>query len=390
MEHEQPGRWDVIVLGAGVIGAAALDALARRGARVLGLDRYELPNAMGSSHGGTRVIRTAYFEGQDYVPLLQESWSAWHELQAWRGTTLLRQTGVLHFGPSDLVEPVLACARDLALPHEAVTGAEIAARWPAFRPGPDDIGIHEDGGGLLRAERCVSALLERAMANGADIRGMQRVLGVECGAHEVVVHTASASHRAARVVLALGAWSEGEANPLPVTPAAALPLTIERQVQLWFQPRDRSLVTPERMPVFLRFGHDSTFYGLPQAELPGVKVCQHHGGASTHADALDRTFHSRDETKVRAFVRDHLPAADGPLLSARVCMYSTTPDEHFIVGAHPNHPERAVLACGFSGHGFKLAPAVGRLVADLVDGAASGRVPMFDPRRFLGPVAPSR
>lgn len=386
MDRAQPERWDAIVIGAGVIGAAALDALARRGARVLGLDRHEVPNARGSSHGGTRVIRTAYFEGQDYVPLLQESWRAWQELQAWRGTTLLRQTGVLHFGPADLVEPVLACARDQGLPHTAVDAATIAARWPAFRPGVGDVGIFEEGGGLLRAERCVSALLERAMAHGAEIRGMQAVHGVECDADEVRVHTANATLRASRVVLALGAWSQGDASPLPVSPAAALPLTIERQVQLWFQPRDRAVVTPQRMPVFLRFGHDATFYGLPEAELPGVKVCQHHGGDTTRAESLDRAFRPSDEAKVRAFVRAHLPAADGPLLSARVCMYSTTPDEHFVVGKHPNHPERAVLACGFSGHGFKLAPAVGRLVADLVDGAASGEVPMFDPARFAAPA----
>ena len=382
MVREQPERWDAIVIGAGVIGAAALDALARRGARVLGLDRFELPNAKGSSHGGTRVIRTAYFEGQAYVPLLQESWQAWQELQAWRGTTLLRQTGVLHFGPADIVEPVLACARDQALPHAAQTAAQIAARWPAFRPGVGDIGIHEEGGGLLRAERCVSALLERAMAHGAELRGMQRVLGVESGANEVLVHTAGGTLRTHRVVLALGAWSEGDANQLPVSPATALPLTIERQVQLWFQPRDRGLVTPARMPVFLRFGHEATFYGLPEAELPGVKVCQHHGGDTTQADLLDREFRASDEAQVRAFVQAHLPAADGPLLSARVCMYSTTPDEHFVVGPHPNHPQNVVLACGFSGHGFKLAPAVGRLVADCVQGDANGQLALFDPGRF--------
>jgi sarcosine oxidase len=371
-------RWDVIVIGVGVIGAAALDALAGRGRRVLGLDRFDIPNVVGSSHGGTRVIRMAYFEGQDYVPLLQRSWRAWEALAAWRGERLLRRTGILHFGPEPMLRSVLACARERGLAHTAVDAAEIAARWPAFTPAADDAGIYEDDGGVLFAERCVSALVDRAVARGAEVRARQRVVAIEPGPAGVVVRTATETLCADRVVLAVGAWSEGDACPLPM----ALPLRIDRQVQLWFGARAPALVGPDRLPAFLRFSDDGVFYGMAQMELPGVKVCEHFGGEATRADALDRDLRLSDEARVRAFVRAHLPAADGPLLGARVCMYTTTPDENFVIGAHPDHPERVVVAAGFSGHGFKLAPAVGELVADCVDGDGAAVPLIFDPRRF--------
>ncbi len=371
-------RWDAIVIGAGVMGAAAIDALARRGKRVLGLERFEVPNARGSSHGGTRVIRMAYFEGAEFLPLLERSWRAWEELASWRRAPLLVRTGVLHFGPEARVRPVVECARAAALPHEPLDAASISARWPAFRPGEGDTGIYEDAGGVLRAERCVSALVERAIEHGASVRGHQRVVAVDVSARECVVRTDDEEHRAERVVLALGAWSEGDASLVP----NALPLVVERQAQLWFAPRAPELVSPERMPVFLRFADDGVFYGLPRVELPGVKVCEHGGGELARAESLDRSFRASDEARVRAFVREHLPAADGPLLAARICMSTRTPDESFVVGPHPSEPARVVLACGFSGHGFKLAPAVGELIADHVDGSRTAALPLFDPARF--------
>jgi sarcosine oxidase len=367
-----PPALDAVVIGVGVIGAACLDALARRGLRVLGLDRWQIPHAMGSSHGGTRVIRMAYFEGPDYVPLLQRSWRAWEALAAWRGERLLLRTGVLHFGPEDQVAAVLACARDRALPHQALSAAEIAARWPAFRPAAADAGIYEDDGGVLYAERCVSALVERAIDHGAEVRGGQRVRGVVAGADGVVVDTDAGPVRAAKVVLAAGAWSAGAEALLPLP----LPLRVERQVQLWFAPTAPALVTPAAMPVFLRFSREGTFYGMPRVELPGVKVCEHFGGVATTAEALDRTPTAADESRVRAFVERHLPAAAGPLLGARVCMYTTTADEHFVIGPHPDHAERVVVATGMSGHGFKLAPAIGELVADCV-ADADAEIPAF-------------
>jgi len=370
-------RVETVVVGLGVMGAAALDALAGRGGEVLGIERFAVPHAQGSSHGETRVIRKAYSEDPAYVPLLHEAWSAWEELERSVGERLLSRTGALHLGPRDHagVAAVRRSVREHDLAVEELDARAIARRFPALVPGPDDVGILEHDGGFLAAERCVAALAARAVARGARIRSGERVLAVEVGGDAVRVRTDRGELLADKLVLAQGAWSEGDASVLPIP----VPLGIERQVQLWFRPREPELFAPERMPVFIHFRPDAAFYGIPLVGR-GLKVCQHHGGAATRAESLDREVHAGDEAPVRAYLRAHLPAADGERVDARVCMYANTPDDHFAVGPHPSHPERVAIACGFSGHGFKLAPVIGRLVADHLGGAPA--LPLFDPTRF--------
>ena len=371
-------RYDAIVLGLGVMGAASLAELAARGLRVLGIERFDVPNARGSSHGATRVIRKAYFEDPAYVPMLERAWARWEGLSERIGEPLLHRTGALHFGPCDhvCIEGVRKSAHEHSLVIEELDAGEIARRFPALRAGAGDVGILERDGGFLLAERCVSALLEAALAAGAAAHARERAVAVEVGDGGVRVVTERGTYEAERLVLACGAWSEGDASPLSIP----LPLKVERQVQLWFAPRDAALVSPARMPVFVRFG-DECFYGVPHAVVPGVKVCRHHGGSATRAESLDRALHPEDEASVRAFVRAHVPVADGPLLAARVCMYTNTPDDHFAIGPHPEHPTRVTIASGFSGHGFKLAPVVGEIVADSVTGEAAPPA-LFRPDRF--------
>jgi sarcosine oxidase len=368
---------DAIVLGLGVMGSAALHRLALAGKRVRGLDRFEPPHAFGSSHGGTRVTRKAYFEDARYVPLLHRSWALFREMETLAKETLLVQTGGLYFGdPSHAgIEGVLRAVTEHGLAHERLDAAAIRARFPMFAPAEGDEGIFEEEAGVLLAEKCVRAQLTLAIAAGADVRTREHAMQVEVSDHGVRVTTDQGVHEAERLVLATGAWMRGGLVPVPMS------LVVERQVQLYFEPKTPSLFTPARMPVFLRFGEVDTFYGLPELELRGVKVCQHHGGDVTTADALDRDLHADDETKVRAFVKRHLPDADGPLVDARVCMYTNTKDENFMVGVHPASP-RVVLMGGFSGHGFKLAPAMGELVAELVTtGRTTLDAALFDPAR---------
>ena len=375
---------DAIVLGLGVMGGAALHRMALAGLRVRGLDRFDVPNAMGSSHGGTRVTRKAYYEDPRYVPLLHRSWDLFRELERERGETLLVQTGGLYFGePGSLgLEGVERTVREHALAHERLDAAAIRRRFPMFAPADDDVGIFEEAAGALLAERCVAAQIELAIAAGAEARARERATAIEIGAAGVRVTTDRGVHEAERLVLATGAWTKDGLVELE------LPLIVERQVQLWLAPRDRALFTIERMPVFMRFGADGAFYGLPPLALPGVKVCRHHGGEHTRADALDRSLRPADEDDVRAFVRRHVPLADGALLGARVCMYTSTPDEHFVVGVHPVHPRVLVMA-GFSGHGFKLAPALGEAIAELATrGASTHDLSLFDPSRFSARSAP--
>lgn len=375
--------WDVIVVGLGVMGSAALEAIARRGARVLGIERWDVPHANGSSHGGTRVIRKAYYEHADYVPLLHESWDCWRRLEGELGTTLLVQTGGLHFGPPDHpdMQGVMQSVESHDLGHELLRASEITSRFPMFRPSPSDVGVLEVEAGALLAERCVAALAESALRHGATIRAREQVRSIDLDDNGVLIATDRGTYRAPKVVLALGPWWPHNA-PLP----APAPLVVTRQVQLWFGAADGSGATsfsPSRMPVFLRFGQDLV-YGLPwirEAGPAGVKVCDHSRGEATNPEQVDRHFHHRDESSVRRFLQDHMPTANGPLLGARVCMYTSTPDSHFVVGHHPSDA-RLSVAAGFSGHGFKLAPSIGTALARATLDNHATPVPLFDPTRF--------
>jgi sarcosine oxidase len=375
-------RWDAVVVGLGVMGSAALAELARRGLNVLGLERFDIPHGLGSSHGGTRVIRKAYYEHPGYVPLLERSWEAWRRLEAEVGETLLIRTGGLHFGPRDCLEiqDIIGAARAHGLSHEVLDAAGISARHPVFRPGPTDIGVLEHDAGLLFAERCVASLVQVAMRRGATVMARQHVVALDRDGSRLTLRLADGTrHEAERVVLALGPWWPGS-SLLP----APVPLEVERQVQCWVRPRVPEAFQPERFPVFLRFG-ESLIYGLPEAYHPGLKVAQHHGGArfdAAHVDTVHREVSADDLAPVRRFLSAHLPDADGPLLGARVCMYTNTPDGHFALGPHPDEP-RVIAATGFSGHGFKLAPAVGEILADqVVSGSSALMLDLFRHDRF--------
>lgn len=371
---------DAIVLGLGVMGGAALHRLALAGQRALGLEHFDVPNAMGSSHGGTRVTRKAYFEDARYVPLLERSWTLVREMEEASRETLLVRTGGLYFGPAGSAGVLASyeAARAHGLAHEWLDAAAIRARFPMFAVEEGDAGVFEQDAGVLLAEKMVSTQIALAIGAGAEVRAREPATKVELGAGGVRVTTDRGAYEAERLVVALGAWSGASIEGLP---PLEIPLRVERQVQLWFAPRAPALFGPERMPVFLRFGDREAFYGLPSLVHPGVKVCMHHGGEATTPDALDRALRPEDEAPVRAFVRRALPEADGPLLGARVCMYTNAPDEHFVVGAHPAHARVLVMA-GFSGHGFKLAPAMGELIAELATrGATTLDASLFDPRR---------
>lgn len=371
---------DAIVIGLGVMGASALAALAEAGVKVVGLDRFAPPHDRGSSHGQTRVTRKAYFEDPRYVPLLERCFVRYRELEARAGRALFQPSHGLFVGPAGhpAVEAVRHAAELHRLPHEVLGPAEVAARY-SFVPAEGDVAVVEHEAGVLSAEPLVETFLAIAKQAGAEALS-ERVVGLEAGDGGVTVRTERRTLRAAAVVLATGAWSaESALVPPPCS------LVVERQVQLWLAPRDPGAFTPARLPIFIRFDGQRAFYGIPRVPRFGglsdraVKVCAHHGGAVTTADALDRTVTAADEAAVRAFAAAHLPGL-GDVVERRVCMYTNSPDEHFVIGPHPSVP-RTVVLMGFSGHGFKLAPVVGELARDLVLERAAP-LPLFDPQRF--------
>ncbi len=370
-------NYDCIVLGVGGMGSAACYHLARRKKRVLGLEQFDIPHEMGSSHGHSRVIRKAYFEDPRYVPLLHRAFELWRELEAEAGGTLLHLTGGINIGPPDhpCIEGVRESVRLHNLAHAILDAAEIRRRFPALRPVGNVVGIHEMDAGFLRPEQCVLAHVAAARRHGAEIRTGQRVSAVEWTEKEVRVTTADGSLKAERLIVTAGAWL---GNVLPI----GLPLKVERQVQLWFAAREPAIFEAGRMPVFIYFSNDRSYYGIPAFDGRGVKICRHHGGAIVTPDTVDRTVSRADKDDVRAFVRTHLAPLDGPSQDGLVCLYTNTPDENFIIGASPASP-RVIIAGAFSGHGFKFASVVGEIVADLATaGTTRHEIGMFSPTRF--------
>ncbi|MBS2014451.1 MAG: N-methyl-L-tryptophan oxidase [Deltaproteobacteria bacterium] len=380
-------RFDVLVLGVGGMGAATVAHLAERGLAVVGVDRHDIPNALGSSHGDTRVIRKAYFEDPRYVPLLERAYTLWSELEERAGETLFVRTGCLNVGPPS--HPAIVGVRESvarhALAHEVLDASEVRARFPAFLPSPSDLGVFEADAGFLRVEACTRAHARWAERRGAVLLANRGVVATSIAPHDVhVTLDDGVELRARSLVVSAGPWLA--ADPALEAIAAGLRLSVERQVQLYFRPHEAFPMTAPALPAFIHFAADRAFYGIPMhaehGDAPALKVCRHHGGAEVASpDALDREVHEADVEPVRGFMREHLPGGDGPLLRARVCMYTNTPDAHFVVGHLPGHANVVVLG-GFSGHGFKMASVIGEIGADLVTtGRSAFDLDLFRPDR---------
>jgi sarcosine oxidase len=357
-------RYDVIVVGLGAMGSAAAYHLASRGKRVLGLDRFRPPHDMGSSHGRTRIIREAYFEHTSYVPLVRRAYELWADLEQKAGRRLFLQTGGLMIGPPDgvLVKGAQKSAQDHKLTHERLSASEVRRRFPAFEPTDDLHAIWEPRAGVLFPELAIETHLELAAHAGARLQFNEPVLDWQPDGAGVLVTTSTDRYRAERLLLSSGAWVGSLLRGLP------LPLRVERQVLCWFEPiAHADYFLPAHCPIFIwehipgRF-----FYGFPNLG-DGIKAAIHHEGQTADPQHIQREVQSADIEPVRSLLAPRLPGAAGPLRSATVCMYTNTPDTHFIVGHHPEHAQ-VLIASPCSGHGFKFSPVVGELAAMLLEG----------------------
>lgn len=359
-----PEAWDVIVAGVGASGSAAACELARRGLRVLGLDRFAVPNTMSSHHGVNRIIRLAYFEGSAYVPLVRRAYELWQRLERDSGRKLLHVTGSLDLGPggSEGVEGALRSCREHGLAFDHLDGTEIARRFPAVRVPPAYAGVFQPQGGFLASEDAVAAHAALARRFGADIRTGERVLGWQPQGDGVSVRTEAGEHHAGRLVLSCGPWI---GDLVPALAGRAVPI---RQILGWFGMGDAAPFQPDRLPVFVLSTQEGRyFYGFPEWGVPGFKIgCHHHLCEATDPDQLDRTLHPRDEALLRGCVARFFPGADGPVLDHRACLYTNIADEDFVIDVLPGCPQ-VVVASPCSGHGFKFATVVGEIVADLAE-----------------------
>jgi sarcosine oxidase len=355
--------FDVIVIGVGGMGAAAAAELARRGRRVLGLEQFALVHERGSSHGHTRIIRKAYFEQSAYVPLLQRAYERWYALEQERGQHLFTECGCLSIGVEngDLISGVRRSAAEHRLSVEQLPPVELRRRYPAFHFDDSYHGILERDAGFLYVEPCVQAFVDQARFLGAELHEQEPVRSWRADHDAVVVETDRQTYTAARLVITAGAWAAQLLGSL------GLPLTVTRKVLLWFATADPTLFRRDRFPVYIAETPEGNYYGFPAVDGFGHKVARHDGGPVV-ADpvAVDRQVSDDDTRDCRQFLQAHLPLVNGPLQHSKVCLYTLTPDRHFLIDVHPHHPHVAVAA-GFSGHGFKFASVVGEILADLAD-----------------------
>jgi len=321
--------YDAIIVGLGAMGSAAAYHLARNGRRVLGFDRFHPPHEQGSSHGLTRIIREAYFEHPLYVPLVQRAYE--HRLK-----------------------------------HELLSAEELRQRFPAFHPALDAVAVWEPRAGFLVPEQAVQTHLELATQAGATVRFDEPVLSWSAESDGVHVMTARGSWRAGRLLLSAGAWLS------ELLKDWSLPLKLERQVLCWFEPlTNREQLS--RIPIYIcEYAVGRFFYGFPDSP-DGMKAAIHHQGESTKPGVVRRQVTAKEIEAVRSLLGGLVPDAAGTVRSAAVCLYTNTPDEHFVLGQHPKHPQ-VVLASPCSGHGFKFSPAIGEIAACLLE----GNKPQFD------------
>lgn len=366
--------FDVIVLGVGGVGSAALYHLARRGARVLGIEQFALAHDRGSSHGQTRLIRQTYFEHPDYVPLVQRAFDGWTLLEQATGAELYRQVGLIQIGPpeGEVIRGVRASAAEHALPIENLAAADAMRRFPGVRIADDCEAVYETRAGYLFVERCVEAHVAAAQQLGAELHFNENVRGWKVSAGTVVVETDRGQYAAERLVIAAGAWS------VPLLEEIGIALELRRKPLYWYQTLADDYRAERGFPGFLFDLAEGCFYGFPQIDAAGLKVAEHSGGrVIADPTNVDRELDPADEARVARFVEQHLPRVSSVRTRHAVCMYTMSRDGHFILDQHPEHPEVAFVA-GLSGHGFKFAGVLGEELARL---ALDGKV---DPRaRFL-------
>jgi len=382
-------RYDVIVIGVGAMGSATLYHLARRGRRVLGLERFDIPHEMGSSHGVTRVIRLAYFEHPAYVGLLKRAYELWNQLERAAGEQLLHITGSIDAGPPDspnFIGSRTSC-EEHGLAHEVLTSAELSRRFPGYSLPADTMAVFQPQGGFILPERSIVAHVTQAQSHGAEVHAREAVIDWQPTARGVRVVTSRGAYEADRLIISAGAWLGQLVAPLA---RLAVP---ERQVLGWFQPNRAELFQPNRLPVFNVTVPEGRYYGTPVFGIPGFKVgCYHHHHENVDPSTIDRDCHPRDEATLRSFVQKYFPEAAGPTMGMKVCMFTNTPDEHFIIDAHPDYPQ-VFIASPCSGHGFKFASVVGEIMADLAEqGGTRLPVDMFKLSRFgseTGSAAPN-
>ncbi|HJW39853.1 MAG TPA: N-methyl-L-tryptophan oxidase [Rhizomicrobium sp.] len=375
-------NYDVVVVGLGAMGSAALYALAQRGRRVIGIDRFEPGHDLGSSYGESRIIRMAYYEDPVYVPLLRLAYEAWGRLESHTGEQLLTITGILEAGVegSALVEGSLRSALQHDIPHEMLLPAQVNRRFPAFSIPPDWHCVFQPDAGILQPEKAINMFVKSASQLGASVALGTRVDSVlPVGEHVEVQLESGETIEAGSAVIAVGPWIQD------LVPELGSNMRLTRQPLMWFEPLERQLVLPQCMPVFFFDTPDDLIYGFPDFRGSGVKIGSHlSGGELTSADEIRAEVSDAEKAHLKRMMARYIPAAAGRVQQTHVCIYTRSTDEHFVLGLHPS-ASQIVLASPCSGHGFKFASIFGEILADLAMSRATDKpIDFFRPNRLIG------
>jgi sarcosine oxidase len=368
-------RFDVIVAGLGAAGSATLYHLARRGANVAGFDAFSPPHAFGSSHGETRMIREAYYEDPRYVPLLRRAYELWHELGDDARETMIVETGGVFAGPpeGEFIDGIRRSAREHGIAIETLSSAARTSRFPWLVPAGNMDVLTEPRAGFLYPERCISAQLQAAQTHGAVVHTDTAVVKWEAEGPGIAIETARGRYEADRLVLCTGAWMTD------ALATAGVQATVTRQPLFWFGAAKAAL---EPQCVWaIEYTPGQLLYGFPDVGS-GLKVAIHYGGPPTAVDTIDRDVQDAESREVEVLLARYLPGVTGAKIRAAACMYTNTPDQHFVIDAHPAHAN-VFLVSACSGHGFKFSSAVGEAAAQwALDGAPKLDLSLFSIARF--------
>ncbi|MGQ0571336.1 MAG: N-methyl-L-tryptophan oxidase [Armatimonadota bacterium] len=372
-------HYDVIVVGVGGMGSAAVYHLARRGAKVLGLEQFDIPHDRGSSHGVNRIIRLAYMEHPSYVPLLRRAYELWREIENLADERLLIITGGVDAGAADseTIKGALLSCRLHHLSHEVLDARTLHTRFAGYRLPDQMVAVYQPDGGFVLSERAIVAHVTVAQGLGAEVHTREQVSEWEASGDHVWVRTNRGSYRAGTLVFTAGPWA---GKLLPLLRKTAIP---ERQVLMWAQPLRPEYFRLDAFPVFNLEAPEGRFYGFPVYGIPGFKLGKyHHRREQAEPDSYDRDTYPEDEAVLREAIRRYFPDADGPTMTLKTCLFTNTPDEHFILDRHPEFPQVCLASC-CSGHGYKFSTVIGEILADLaLEGGTSRDISLFRARRF--------
>jgi sarcosine oxidase len=388
---------DVAVIGVGAMGSASLWQLAERGVPAIGFERFQPGHSKGSSHGESRIFRTAYLEGPGYVPLARRAVALWRRLQEVSGVPLMTENGALMLGQKDssVITATMRSIKAYDLPHELLSEDDLRTRYPGHRVDPGEVAIHENDAGFIRPESAILAAVARAEDLGAQVLRGAVVDRIELGPDVVRVIAGDVVCEAHHAIVSVGTWLG------KLLPGLGLPLRVTRQLPGWYPIERPELFTPDRFPVFLRdigdhsrpgdvVASDSTFYGFPTLDGKTIKVAVHREGTLADPDNLDRVVTRDDLAEVRSYIEAFLNGVGTDPVRTEVCMYTNTPDHDFLVGSPPGMHQLTILG-GFSGHGFKFSSVMGEVAADLaVHGGTDHPVEFLSLDRFLRKPTTSR